>query len=49
MFDGYNFLDDVVSEWCLSGTIILLLRDHRSVIKYNDAVHIEITLEVRVV
>jgi len=49
VFDGYNFLYDVVSEWCLRGIISLLLRDRRSVIRYNDAVHIEITLEVRVV
>jgi len=36
----------VVSEWCSLGTVILLPRDHRSAIRYNDAAHIEITLEV---
>jgi len=42
-----NFLYDVISEWCLLGTMILPLPDHRSVIRYNDAVHVEIILEVR--
>jgi len=41
---------DIISfmTWFQNG-VSLLLRDRRSVIRLNDAVHIEITLEVRVV
>lgn len=40
------FLYDVISKWCLFGTMILL-RDHRSVIGYNDAATVKFILEAR--